>query len=230
MCLSVRGSVRSFCLMACAALSVAAPSSAQSGTPRADPDGRARWSVWTGLAWQTPRLFGDTPNRELLLMAARFRMPLNRGGSVVLSYSVDLLPVMVIAGRYFDVLRTLHPPCDTCSNTVSGAGIPVFGPRARAFGMGVSPVGLELSWPRSHSPQLALNAGAGIATFTRDVPVDGARKFNVTAHMGAGMRFRAGASNILTLGYKLHHLSNAGTALNPGLDSSVWFVSWAPKE
>jgi Lipid A 3-O-deacylase (PagL) len=216
-------------LIVSVALVVAGPLSAQRGvTSRGQIDG-SRWSVWTGLAWQTPRIFGDTPNRDLFLLAARYHRPLNRAGRIGLAYTIDVLPVMVLGARYFDVERTLDPPCDqVICVTGASAGIPVVRARARAFGFGLSPLGLEASWPRAHSPQVTLSTGAGLAAFSRDVPVDGARKLNFIAHVGIGFRLVTHSAGILTFGYKLHHLSNAGTALNPGLDNSVWYVSWGP--
>jgi len=215
---------------ACGVLAGTTGLQAQSRSRSVDPDQSARWSVWSGLAWQTPRIFGDTPDRDLFLFAARYRRPFRMEGQVGVAYVLDVLPVMLLGARYFDVERTLHPPCERGCVSAASAVLPVASANAHALGFGVSPLGLEVSWPRAHSPQLALNTGAGFATFSRDVPVDGARKLNVTAHIGMGIRVATRSAGILTFGYKLHHLSNAGTALNPGLDSSVWFVSWGPRE
>ena len=67
----------------------------------------------------------------------------------------------------------------------------------------------------------------GISTmFTESyTPVPQARRFNVTAEFGGGFEVVRASGGAVVVGYKRHHLSNAGSALaNPGLESDVCYV------
>ena len=53
------------------------------------------------------------------------------------------------------------------------------------------------------------------------------RRTNFTLEAGGGVRVRIGAAQWAQLGYKYHHISNAGTAFaNPGLDGNVLYAGY----
>ena len=98
-----------------------------------------------------------------------------------------------------------------------------------APGVGIAPLGVEAVWPGRKRTQIVGGTTFGVAAFNQAVPVATARKVNFTVTVSGGVRRHFGRVGVLTAGYKFHHLSNAGTAWNPGLDTSVWYVGWAPR-
>jgi hypothetical protein len=89
----------------------------------------------------------------------------------------------------------------------------------------VSPIGLQFYSARSGGARLFAGGSAGAIWFNRDMPVAGARRFNFALQLGTGVELAARNGGALVLGYKFHHLSNAGTArANPGIDGHVVYV------
>lgn len=74
-------------------------------------------------------------------------------------------------------------------------------------------------------PSRSDGGSAGLLAFEREVPFGNTRKLNLTFDITAAVRAPAWRSLAPVIGYKFHHLSNAGTGdFNPGLDANLWFV------
>ena len=186
----------------------------------------ASLSVWTGVAWQTPLVWGATERRDMFLVAVRYRHRLNDGKNVAIAYTIDLLPLIVIATSPYRRQGPSPPLCDL-QRVCPAGGVPVVDGVNHIAGIGFAPLGVEAVWPGRKRTQIVGGTTFGVATFNRAVPVEEARKLNVTVTVSGGVRRDFGSVGVLTVGYKFHHLSNAGTAGNPGLDTSVWYVGWA---
>ena len=154
----------------------------------------------------------------MFLVAVRYRRRLNDGKNVAIAYTIDLLPLIVIAAS---------PSPPPCVHACLAGGVPVVDGVNHIAGIGLAPLGVEAVWPGRKRTQIVGGTTFGVATFNRAVPVEEARKLNVTVTVSGGVRRDFGSVGVLTVGYKFHHLSNAGTAWNPGLDTSVWYVGWA---
>ena len=186
-------------------------------------------SVWTGVAWQTPLIWGATERRDMFLASLRYRRRLTDRKNVVIAYTIDLLPLMVIATSPYRRQGPPPPLCDPLQGPCPAGGVPVVDGVNHVAGVGIAPLGVEAAWPGRRRTQILSGTTVGVATFSRAVPVEGARKLNVTITVSGGVRRDFGGVGVLTVGYKFHHLSNAGTAWNPGLDTSVWYVGWTPR-
>lgn len=82
---------------------------------------------------------------------------------------------------------------------------------------GLAPFGLRLD-ARGVYAQTAV----GGLWAADNIPTAQARKFNVTLEAGGGVELHR-----LQLGYKWHHLSNAGSrASNPGIDAHLFYAGW----
>jgi hypothetical protein len=65
----------------------------------------------------------------------------------------------------------------------------------------------------------------GLLIFHGEVPFGNTRKLNLTFDITAAVRVSVGRSLAPIVGYKFHHLSNAGTDdFNHGLYARVWFA------
>lgn len=88
-------------------------------------------------------------------------------------------------------------------------------PSHRAFGVGGSPLGLELSIRR-----FFVTSSGGFLYFNRQL--FGATQMNFTAEFGGGIKVHH-----FDLGYIYHHISNANLGrTNPGMDVHCLFVGY----
>jgi hypothetical protein len=102
------------------------------------------------------------------------------------------------------------------------------GPKDHRTGLGIVPLRLSIpfSSPGSRNFFYA-DTGLGIFLFEKEFPNPDGANLNVTIDFGFGYEFRISDNNSLSVGYRFHHLSNAGTAeVNPGLDSNMIYLSF----
>ena len=86
-------------------------------------------------------------------------------------------------------------------------------------------IGLFLVLPAHHGDESLFHIA--LATLVVTVMVALTRMNLSVLGAGGGVRVRVGASQWAQLGYKYHHISNAGTAFaNPGLDGNVLYAGY----
>jgi hypothetical protein len=161
------------------------------------------------------------PGRKFFLAAIRFQRTMLRFGPVHIRYVGDIIPIAVV---------TDNPDADAfafASDTVLRVGP---GARTSVYGFGASPLGFEISPFRTGAVEVVAGGTGGFLAFSRPVPFRNARRFNYTFEFSAAARFFVRSSLAVTLGYRLHHMSNAGTgSINPGLDANVIYVELTPR-
>ena len=219
---------RPFAIIA-AAVAAYTPAAARAQSPdsasaRPDP-GRHGLEVWAGFARHSPRLgvLGNAPGRNLALAAVRWTRRVRERPGFALDYTADLIPAAF-----------LSPP-DTGA-TAAGAGYPDCGPQqacalaapggpfraGSAYGAGASPLGLTATFRPRRRFQPTLGVTGGFLWFDRREPTAAAARFNLTAAAEAGVRLVTSSGSGVTLTYRFHHLSNAGTARdNPAVASHL---------
>ena len=95
-----------------------------------------------------------------------------------------------------------------------------------ALGVGVLPLGVQWQTAANAAMQFHVRVAGGAMAFSNPTPVNEATHANFVLEAGGGFTFRRPLGREVTIGYKLHHLSNAGLGTkNPGLDSNVLYVS-----
>lgn len=196
---------------------------------------QAQWGsveAWGGLAWDSPSwgILGNVPEMNFALVGLRFSRLLGGGDgstpSRMTEFSFDLVPVALTSPPYVSLrgAATPCPPRSLCAlrpNVRSGGPFP----EGSAYGFGVNPAGLTTRFraDRHVSPSLGLNVGG--LWFDRHVPTSKSSRFNFTASLEAGLRVGPPDAAGVTITYRFHHLSNAGTAgENPGLASHLLSV------
>jgi hypothetical protein len=205
--------------LALALLAAAARAGAQASDP---PPAGGAWEVVPFFArgQHSPagRSWGLTPDRNHWLIGAQFATPVLRAGPVTLAYAPNVVPLFVLSNnpRYGTVVvNTPRGPVSARAETGRG---PV-------YGYAVMPFGLRLSARVRPGLDAFAAGGVGGVRFARDVPVEGARRANVTLEWGGGVVARAGARRRVLAGYKFHHLSNAYSAgRNPGVDADLFYA------
>lgn len=190
--------VVSMAMLACLCLwrsGGAADSPAVSYTLR---EGMNEFGFWVGGSPTSNVAIGATPDTGLLLAGLRYGRVVAAWESFSLQYTLDVLPAALV-----------FPPAR-------------INPKSSIYGAGISPIGLKLNLGQRSWIRPFLSASVGFLYFTDEVPVAGSSRFNFTPEAGVGVQFFITPSNVLTLGYKYHHISNAGMRRrNPGIDSNV---------
>ena len=176
---------------------------------------RTTVSVWSGVSFESPGWWGAVRGREFFILGLRYQHTVTRSSATSLAYTLDLIPAAVVT----------KTPSHTASSCCLGFFEDVV--PGTAFGVGIAPLGLQLELFRENPVYLALGLAGGVLWFDRDVPRVQTRKMNFTAELSAGLRYPIADDWALTVGYKFHHLSNAGTGtFNPGLDANVFYLGW----
>ena len=177
--------------------------------------GLTELSIWSGYSFasMSGKFLAITPGRQFAIVGLQYGRILAAGDNVALAYTFDVIPMAMV---------TNNPQTE-----VTGDGI--FSTEqvrtTSVYGFGLAPLGLKFYFLQTRRLKFFANTSGGFLTFLNEVPVENARKFNFTFDFGLGMQITTGSRWALTLGYKLHHLSNAETAhSNPGLDSSVFYL------
>ncbi len=168
---------------------------------------RAEWDIapFIGAAQRSPfgASWGVTPDRNLLVLGVHLRTSVLRAGPLALVYAPNVMPLM----------RLTHtPPGSTEAEPP-------------ALGFGVAPLGIGLRLSMDENVTLFGTGAAGATWFSREVPVEGARAFNVSIEWGGGLEIRTAYGPALHVGYKFLHLSNVYTATeNPGVDAHLFYL------
>ncbi|HYL98566.1 MAG TPA: acyloxyacyl hydrolase, partial [Blastocatellia bacterium] len=96
------------------------------------------------------------------------------------------------------------------------------------YGGGIVPVGFKLLVGPSKRIRPYVAVASGPFYFARQVPVLNSSNFNFFSTADFGLQIQAAPASAISIGYKLGHLSNAGTGnLNPGFNSSSVYVGFS---
>jgi hypothetical protein len=180
-------------------------SSAAARSPYALMRGTNEFGLWAGGSPDSVDLIGHTPDTSLLLVGLRYGRILAAWDSLSLEYTFDILPAAVV-----------FPPERVRRDHSS------------IYGAGISPVGFKINFGQESWIKPFVAASIGFLYFQHDVPVRGSSRFNFTPEIGAGLQFFVSPRNAVAVGYKYHHISNAGrSSRNPGLDSNVIYAGFS---
>jgi len=167
--------------------------------------GSNEFGLWVGGAPDSSKFIGNSEDRQLLLVGLRYGRVLGAWDSATLEYTLDLFPAAVV----------FQP-----SSVRTG--------RSTIYGAGISPLGLKLNFAPQSWLQPFVAASVGFLYFQEDVPVPDSSRFNFTPEIGLGVQLFWMPKRALTVGYKLHHMSNANTGRNnPGMDSHVIYAGFS---
>jgi hypothetical protein len=104
----------------------------------------------------------------------------------------------------------------------------VDGPQDQRSGIGLVPIRLTVPFTgRSEFNYPFFDTGFGFLLFEDHFPNNDGTLLNVTIDTSIGYNFRISENSSLAVGYRFHHLSNAGTGkVNPGIDSNMLVISF----
>ncbi len=223
------GSAARYCLLAFLCLpliatAATAQDSVYPNTQRADAPrgpgkslelGTSQLGIWAGYSSDNPTLIGTATDRPLFEVNVQYAHVLRTGDNWALKYIAEIIPMMFIK----------QPQQGHSAN---GSPVDVPGTEEKIYGVGVSPIGLQMNFRRGSVLQPFVNGTAGVMYFTTNVPVADSSNFNFTFGFGAGLEIWHLENQSIVLGYKYQHISNGYTAPNnPGVDSNLFYVGYA---
>lgn len=173
--------------------------------------GTNEYGLWGGGSFNSPTLIGTAEDRKFLVIGLRYGRVLATSKHVAYEYTFDVVPLAVV-----------FQPKLALSMNRDG--------ESKHYGFGISPIGFKANFNRENKVKPFLNLSGGFLYFKTPVPIDisGATRFNFTFDFGGGIQFFTNSRQAITLGYKFHHLSNAGrSAVNPGLDANVFYIGFS---
>jgi hypothetical protein len=202
------------------ALIVASPVVAQEARPTGLTLGDRFLEVNMGFSWYSPRgdHWGTISNRRVYLSGVRGEWVFAARGPLAWSYLMEWVPLAVVE-------RTSARETVNCHPTPTSQICEVDRSVRVAAGTGASPIGLKLYLNQGRTRRFFASASGGMIAFSSDVPVRGSRRLNFMFDYGGGVDAVLPDGRSATIGYRFHHISNAGSGrVNPGLDANIIYL------
>ncbi len=173
--------------------------------------GTHEWSVWAGGSPNSPQVFGSVKDRKLTIVGLRHGWVFAATKNTAWEFISDIVPYSMV-----------YQP----------TSVRIGSPRAQLAvrGRGGSPFGLKVNFNRQNKIKPFVNVSGGYMIFEKGTPVEvlGATRWNFTFEFGGGIQIPVSERTAFSVGYKLHHFSNARfTNVNPGMDSNVIYAGFS---
>jgi len=175
--------------------------------------GDNEFGFWGGFSPAATSAFGglhedEADDRKFFVAAFRYGRTLAANDSLALQYTLDAIPVALATG---DIVAR-----STVGNVTTFT-------RETAYGAGISPLGLQLDFPNGSKVHPFVHVNAGGLIFNKSVPIEDAGQFAFTLEGGGGVRIFTSERRAVTLGVRLHHISNGDTSgSNRGLNQFLF--------
>ncbi|HXL35135.1 MAG TPA: acyloxyacyl hydrolase [Gemmatimonadales bacterium] len=161
-----------------------------------------------------------TRHHDVYMLGFRAERALMRRGAMELHHTVDILP---LAASTVTPIRYDEGPCagPTPQNTAQtgcSRWVPHWG---TIYGFGLVPAGLEARYTAHRALQIVAGATLGALYFTRPMPDPRAARLNFSVAADFGIRVAPGGVHAIDLRYRFQHISNGGTAFNPGMNAHM---------
>jgi hypothetical protein len=196
-------------------------------------------------------LLGKAENRMLLEFGAAYSRKLLLNRIVNWQYNGELLPVALESDPHSHVIQVQTSPTSatysydsvpnvSCATvtipyswtengvTYSGTFTDSCHGRQWTIGEAVSPVGFQWNFlPRRKLQPFFIGHG-GYMYSTQPIPISTAGSFNFTFDFGAGLELYRSKTRSVRAEYRIHHISNHGTAHdNPGIDNGLFQFTYS---
>jgi hypothetical protein len=173
------------------------------------------WGIWGGISFDSPTLFGKTPDARFGNVGLRYGRVLAASKTVAFEWTIDAIPLSILSNNRFTAVPT-------------ASGFVFTQTRKSVYGAGAAPIGLKFNFRRNRRVQPFGQATGGFLYFTEQVPVAGASQFNFTFDFSGGVQVVNSNRRSFTIGYKYQHISNGETGnFNPGVDVQIIFAGFS---
>jgi Lipid A 3-O-deacylase (PagL) len=191
---------------------------------------------WGGLARNSPQIgiLGETPSMSFGQFAVRVmrRVGDARVGAAHWEYGYELVPFAKMSKPLISLRGTGFPcpPRQVCTRTPNAEEYGSVFLAGAPTGFGGSPIVIARRFATRSRFAPFTSVTGGALWFTERVPTTQSARFNFTASYELGVRIGTADSPGVTVAYRFHHVSNAGTGgENPGVAShliTVGIHSW----
>ena len=197
-------------------LVLAKPPPTQSAAPADDHEiRRNEFAVWSGGSFITAGISGTIKEVKFGIVGVRYARVLASGKIAVFKWTVDAIPFATMSYLKKEALQT-------------ATGVITQRTHPTVAAVGTAPIGLQVNFRPQHRLQPFANLSGGCLYFANLVPNQAGKQFNFTAELGIGAQILTSSHQAISLGYKLHHISNAGRgAVNPGFGSNLFYVGFS---
>jgi hypothetical protein len=172
-------------------------------------NGTSSVEIWAGYSpgSTSAGFLGGHAGIELGLVAMRWNNRIDRSDADTrhVYYTLDLIPV----ARVTPIIEYTGNAANVCSPPKFDC-LRIQGAIAR--GVGFSPLGVTIVHHADRMLQWRFGATGGVLLFDKPAPSDLASRLNFTAAVEGGIQLVSRKGLGVLIVYRLHHLSNAGTA------------------
>lgn len=199
-------------------VSPSSQSASSSDSPYRLKRGDNEFGVWGGGAFSATTAFGglteaEADERGFVIAAFRYGRTLAANKSMALQYTLDAIPLAVATGNI------------ESSTTV--AGVTTFR-RDPAYGVGVTPLGLQLDFANSSRVKPFIHVNGGLLVFNESVPLPDSGKLALIGETGGGLRVFTSERRAVSFGVRFHHISNGDLAgSNRGLNQFIFYAGFS---
>lgn len=175
--------------------------------------GDNEFSGWGGIAFAPTTAFGgltdaEADGRKFVIAAFRYGRTLAANKHLALQYTVDAIPLAIATNNIVE--RTTVVTGTTSVTTFR---------RESAYGVGLTPLGIQLDFANSSKVKPFIHAGGGFLVFNKALPLTDAGTFALVGEGGGGLRIFTSERRAVSLGVRLHHISNGDrSGSNRGLN------------
>jgi hypothetical protein len=191
-------------------------------TPYRLKKGDNEFGVWGGGAFTATTIFGglhedEARDRGFIIAAFRYGRTLAATKHMALQYTLDMIPLAVATGNIKQV-----------TTTTTAAGTVTTFRRGSTYGLGVTPLGLQLDFANSSRVKPFIHVNGGLLGFTDDVPLPDSGRLGLIGEAGAGLRVFTSERRAVTLGVRFHHISNGDrSGSNRGLNQFIVYAGFS---
>lgn len=203
--------MRFLAFLVCAIPLRAAFCSASDGAPRHE------FEFFGGYSPGSSTLIGTETGRRFVAAGFTYAYRCWIWKSASLSYSPTLLPAAILL-QPSEILYNSYPPYQRVS------------PPHAVYGFGIAPLGFTLDLWRARRFHPFAESIGGLIASTEPIPENqpDASGLNFLFDFGAGLRWNARPRQVVTLGYRFLHISNAATtSFNPGVDNNIFYLGYS---
>ncbi len=177
---------------------------------------------WGGGAFSATTVFGgltdaEADERGFVVAAFRYGRTLAANDHLALQYTLDAIPMALAIGNI-----------ESSTTVTTPAGPVTTFTRDTAYGVGVTPLGLQLDFANGSRVKPFVHVNGGLLVFNESVPLPDAGKLALVGEAGAGVRVFTSERRALSFGVRFHHISNGDRAgANRGLNQFVIYAGFS---
>jgi hypothetical protein len=177
------------------------------------PGGVHEFGAWWGLSLMSGHIWGFSGDVKYMPIDVRYTYLLSQHQDWSLRYAPEMTALAMLDWPTPGAVPTTAQPAAQFLRT-------------RAYGSGVSPVGIETDFLPAKRFQPFLTTNGGFIYFDQRVLSPQGSQWMYTIDFGAGFHVFRKARQDWSIGYRYQHLSNANISEhNPGTDANTFYIA-----